>query len=45
MPNIIPLVEGLGDIEAVPVLLYKILHDFQKWAWHGMWGGLIAPKA
>ena len=34
MPNIIPLVEGLGDIEAVPVLLYKILHDLQQWTWH-----------
>lgn len=34
MPRIIPLVEGQGDVDAVPTLLYKLLHDRQEWQWH-----------
>lgn len=33
MPKIIPIIEGQGEIEAVPTLLYKILHDLQQWQW------------
>ncbi|MBN1349976.1 DUF4276 family protein [candidate division KSB1 bacterium] len=33
MPKIVPLVEGPGDIAAVPNLLYKILHWKQLWTW------------
>lgn len=33
MPNIVTLVEGPGDIDAVPGLLYKILRQHQKWNW------------
>ncbi|MGB0385163.1 MAG: DUF4276 family protein [Ardenticatenaceae bacterium] len=34
MPRIIPLVEGQGDVDAIPTLLYKLLHDRQEWQWH-----------
>lgn len=33
MAKIIPIIEGQGEIEAVPTLLYKILHDLQQWQW------------
>lgn len=33
MPSIVPIVEGPGDIEAVPTLLVKILHDLKQWQW------------
>lgn len=33
MPSIISIVEGPGDIEAVPTLLIKILTDQQQWQW------------
>lgn len=34
MPRIIALVEGQGDVDAVPSLLYQLLHDRQEWQWH-----------
>ena len=33
MPKIIPIIEGQGEIDAVPTLLYKIWHDLQQWPW------------
>ncbi len=34
MPKIVALVEGPGDIEAVPGLLYKLLREkHQQWTW------------
>lgn len=34
MLSIIPLVEGPGDIEAVPTLLHKVLTDLGQWQWY-----------
>jgi hypothetical protein len=31
MPKIVPIVEGYGELEAVPNLLTRILHDLQCW--------------
>jgi hypothetical protein len=33
-PTLFRFLSILGDIEAVPTLLYKILHDLQQWEWH-----------
>lgn len=34
MPKIIPIVEGDGDVQAVPLLLRRILHEhFQRYDW------------
>lgn len=34
MPKIVPLVEGPGDVDAVPGLVYRILHKNECWTWH-----------
>ena len=40
MPKIVPIVEGEGDIRAVPVLLRRVLHEsLQQYAW-----GVTSPK-
>lgn len=33
MPTIIPIVEGDGDVEAVPLLLRRLLDLRQRWDW------------
>jgi hypothetical protein len=33
MPQIIPIVEGDGDVDAVPLLLRRILAYNQRWDW------------
>ncbi len=33
MPKIVALVEGPGDVEAVPELLRKVLYEKQQWTW------------
>ncbi len=33
MPRIVPIVEGPGDIDAVPTLLHRILRHRQWWNW------------
>lgn len=33
MPAIIPIVEGDGDVEAVPRLVERLLQDYQCWDW------------
>ena len=40
MPKIVPIVEGEGDIEAVPILLRRVLYEsLQQYAW-----GVTFPK-
>lgn len=34
MPKIVPIVEGDGEIGAVPILLARILNDLQRWDVH-----------
>jgi len=34
MPRIVALVEGPGDSDAVPGLLYRILQKHKLWDWH-----------
>ncbi len=35
MPKIIPIVEGEGDMRAVPILLRRVLHEvFQQYTWN-----------
>lgn len=31
MPKIVPIVEGEGEVEAVPILLRKILEEMRRW--------------
>ena len=33
MPAIIPIVEGDGDVKAVPLLIRRLLEDYQRWEW------------
>ena len=35
MPNIVPIVEGEGDIRSVPILLRRVLHEvLQQYTWN-----------
>ena len=34
MPKLVPIVEGDGELKAVPVLLYKLLHELQRYDIH-----------
>ncbi len=33
MPAIVPIVEGDGDVQAVPLLLRRLLDYYQRWDW------------
>ena len=34
MPKLVPIVEGNGELKAVPILLYKLLHQLQRYDIH-----------